>query len=66
MNNLIHHKNTLYVIKRRIPVHNIDPKLERLKLWKEYLNIDHVLRKGNYFLLCEEVKEAQIISETIK
>ena len=53
MHDLINHKNTLYVVKRSIPVHNIDPKLERLKLWKEYLEVDHVLRKGNYFLLCD-------------
>ena len=65
MHNLLYHKNSLYIVIRSIPVHNIDPKLEKLKLWKEYEDADHVLRKGNYFLLCEEVKEAQIISETI-
>ena len=65
MHDLIYHKNTLYVIKRKIRTSQIDPELKLLKGWKEYLNVDHVLKKNDLFLLCNIVEEAQIISETI-
>jgi|7_EtaG_2_1085326.scaffolds.fasta_scaffold05487_6 hypothetical protein len=65
MHDLIYHKDTLYVIKRKIRVSQMDPELKLLKAWKDYLNVDHVLKKKDYFLLCNTVKEPQIISETI-
>ena len=35
--------------------------MQILKLWKEEHYCDHVLRKGNKYLLCRTIKDAQII-----
>ena len=35
--------------------------MQILRLWKEEHHCDHVLRKGNKFLLCQTIKDAEII-----
>ena len=35
--------------------------MQILKMWKEEHHCDHVLRRGDRYLLCQTIKDAQII-----
>jgi len=35
--------------------------MQILKMWKEEHHCDHVLRKGNKYLLCQTIKDVEII-----
>ena len=35
--------------------------MQILKMWKDDNNFDHVLRKGNKYLLCQTIKDAHIV-----
>ncbi len=35
--------------------------MQILKMWKDDNNCDHVLRKGNKYILCQTIKDAQIV-----
>jgi hypothetical protein len=46
--------NLSYIIDRH---NNINEEL--LKIWKEYMGADHVLKTATHFLLCETVTEPE-------
>lgn len=57
--NVINHNDTVYKIKREVKQHNFTYEgqihLDVVKEFKEFLNCDHVLQKGDAFLFCEEI-----------
>lgn len=58
-----------YVVKRETPTHMFAQKgtnklnMELLQAWRDYLGCDHVLRTQTHFLMCETIRDVEIISE---
>jgi hypothetical protein len=65
------HNDDLFIIKREIPIHNFIKKGETtidmtfVKVWRDWLNVPHVLRTQKHFLFvlkvddCEEVDDGE-------
>ena len=67
---IYYHDNKAFLVLRKILLHQLDPKLyginsnewiKVLRVWKEHLNADHVLRIKDTFLICEIIEDAKII-----
>lgn len=61
---IIQHNNGLYQVKRRIKRHNfrakgLDPNLELVKMWHEYLGFDHVLQDQNDFIFVNKIDDVE-------
>jgi hypothetical protein len=56
--------NDLYIILRKIHIHNLSNKngsvkAELFNAWKEYLGSDKVLKNQTHFLFCETIQEPE-------
>ncbi len=66
------HNDQYYILNRSISTHNFENKgevdLEYVKLWRDYLGCDHVLRTQTHFLFVETLPEYEFeeIKEEIK
>jgi hypothetical protein len=67
---IYYHDNKAFLVLRKILLHQLDPKwyginsnewIKVLRVWKEHLNADHVLRIKDTFLICEIIEDAKII-----
>ncbi len=67
---IYYHDNKSFLVLRKILLHQLDPKwyginsnewIKVLRVWKEHLNADHVLRIKDTFLICEIIEDAKII-----
>lgn len=71
MNKQIYYHNKIaYLVLKKIDIHHLSPRqygiksddwLKVLKVWKDHLNADHVLRVKDTFLICEIIEDAKII-----
>jgi hypothetical protein len=64
MKYLFKHDDKLYLVIRSIPEHNFKNKdgsfnLDVLKVWRDYLGGDHVLKQNNYYLIVETIQEIE-------
>jgi len=58
----IYYRNgNAYLIKRKIPVHNFEKNeqldLDFVKMWRDYLDCDHVLRDQTHFIFVETIQD---------
>jgi len=53
--------NTYGITKSKYGLTPEQVAMQILKLWKEECRCDHVLRKGDNYLLCRTIKDAEII-----
>jgi hypothetical protein len=61
---LYKHNDKLYLIKRDMGDHNFKNKdksinMDVLKLWRDHLDCDHVLKKEDRFLFVETIEEIE-------
>jgi|TARA_R110002167_G_C12423783_1_gene629118 hypothetical protein len=68
MRELYKHNDKLYLIKRRIPLHNFIKRGEEVigpdgikyvQAWRDRLMCDHVLRDQNQFMFCMNVDDVE-------
>jgi histidinol phosphatase-like PHP family hydrolase len=64
MRSLFFHNDNVYVVLRALSLSYVlskdnEPNMELLKLWKEYLGVDHVLKTASHYLICETVQEPE-------
>lgn len=68
MNRILISGDSAYVILRTMPIHKFgkeEPDLEKVKLYRDWVKADHVLKSATDFIFCETIKEAEIIEEII-
>ena len=58
----IYYRNgNAYLIRRKIPVHNFEKNeqldLDFVKMWRDYLDCDHVLRDQTHFIFVETIQD---------
>ncbi len=67
---IYYHDNKAFLVLRKILLHQLDPKhyginsndwLRVLKVWKDHLNADNVLRVKDTFLICDIIEDAKIV-----
>tara|TARA_R110000803_G_scaffold5604_4_gene18463 strand:+ start:779 stop:994 length:216 start_codon:yes stop_codon:yes gene_type:complete len=60
------HNDKMFVIKRKIPIHNFikkgedrikDEGIKYVQAWRDILMCDHVLQSPTHFLFCESVED---------
>ena len=60
---LYYRNDKAYLIKRRIPVHNFEKNekldLDFVKMWRDYLGCDHVLRDQTHFIFVETIQDIE-------
>lgn len=64
INQLYKHNDKLYLIKRNMGDHNFQNKdgsinMDVLKLWRDHLGCDHVLKHDNIYLMVETLEEIE-------
>lgn len=64
MKQLFHNNGTLYVVLRDMPSHQFEDKNKvvdntKIKVWKRWLQADHVLRFNERYLFVEVVPEIE-------
>jgi len=62
MKQLFKHGNLLYLVNRVMPLHQFHDKAgvfnnEKMKVWKEWLGCDHVLKHNEMYLFVETLPE---------
>ena len=62
MKQLFKHGNLLYLVNRIMPLHQFHDKAgvfnnEKMKVWKEWLGCDHVLKHNEMYLFVETLPE---------
>jgi len=67
-NKLIKHNDVWYKLIKYLPEHNVTDKggtvrMDVLAGWRDYVGADHVLRDQTGFMLCETIKDAEVITE---
>ena len=65
---IFYHNDTYYVVLRKLKVHSVSNSngvinMDALKAWRDYVGADHVLRQNDEYLLCETVKDAQLVED---
>ena len=68
MKQLFKHNDKLYIVVRDMALHNLTNKdgsvnMEVLKLWRDHLECDHVLKRNDRFLLVQTIQEAVIADQ---
>ena len=68
LNKLIKHNNVWYKQLKYLPEHNVTDKggnvrMDVLAMWRDYVGADHVLRDQMGFMLCETIRDAEVITE---
>ena len=67
---IFYNNNKAYLILRRLSEYDLDPKiyginsndrLKVLKAWLEWHGGDHALKKGDEYLICETIEDAEVI-----
>ena len=58
---IIRHNDLLYIVKELYPEHAI--KADKVQELKELLECDILLRKNGILLYCEQIAEAEVITE---
>lgn len=67
--NIIFNNDTAYLLLDTLPVSKFCesgsavPRMDIVRDYRDWSRADHVLKKNGYFLFCETIKEAEIISE---
>lgn len=64
MDYLMYHNEKPFIVKRRIPIYNFAKKdeevdLEFVKMWKEYIGCDHVLKDQSCYIFVNNIEEAE-------
>ena len=64
MKQLFHNNCTLYVVLRDMPTHQFEDKKQvvdntKIKVWKRWLEADHVLKVNDRYLFVEVVPEIE-------
>ena len=64
MKQLFKHGDNLYVVLRDMPSHQFEDKNQvtdntKIKVWKRWLEADHVLKLDNRYLFVEEIKQIE-------
>ena len=64
MKQLFHNNGTLYVVLRDMPTHQFEDKKQvvdntKIKVWKRWLEADHVLKVNDRYLFVEVVPEIE-------
>jgi hypothetical protein len=64
MKQLFHYHGTLYVVLRDMPTHQFEDKKQvvdntKIKVWKRWLEADHVLKVNDRYLFVEVVPEIE-------
>jgi hypothetical protein len=68
MNRILISGDSAYVVLRMMPIHKFgkdEPDLEKVKLYRDWVKADHVMKSATDFIFCETIKEAEIIEEII-
>ena len=68
MNRILVSGDSAYVILRTMPIHKFgkeEPDLEKVKIFRDWVKADHVMKSATDFIFCETIKEAEIIEEII-
>ena len=68
MNRILVSGDTAYVVLRNMPIHKFgkdEPDLEKVKIYRDWVKADHVMKSATDFIFCETIKEAEIIEEII-
>ena len=68
MNRILISGDSAYVILRTMPIHKFgkeEPDLEKVKIFRDWVKADHVMKSATDFIFCETIKEAEIIEEII-
>ena len=60
---IMKHGDKCYLVKRRIKEHNFHSKrgfeLEMVKMWRDYLGVDHVLKMNDEFIFVETIQDVE-------
>jgi hypothetical protein len=64
MKELMRNNDKVYVVLRRVPLHNIITKngailADAFNAWKEVTGADHVLKNSTHFIFCETVVDVE-------
>ena len=68
MNRILISGDSAYVVLRTMPISKFgkeEPDMEKVKLFRDWVKSDHVMKSATDFIFCETIKEAEIIEEII-
>lgn len=64
MTSLYFHQGEAYIVKRSVLIHHFAPSLSEspnmqyVKMYRDWVDADHVLQTQTHFLFCETIQDA--------
>jgi hypothetical protein len=72
MKQLMKHGDNAYLLIRQLPIEKFgkeEPNMEHVKVFRDWVKADHVLRTQTHFLFCETITDVEwedVVLETME